>query len=143
MSNLYYVALAFCTIALYAVMTVMSKKGQAFMPPFAFIAITMAVLSTSALVASLLFERTFSFSSLKTEHVVFMIVFGVINLVGFAMLLKTISGLPVAHYQILAGAMGPIFVALLAYSFLSEALTARFFLALPIIFVGLYVALGK
>ncbi len=143
MSNLYYVALAFCTIGLYAVMTVMSKKGQVFIPPFAFIAATMAVLSLSALVASFYFERNFNYASLKTGHIVFLIVFGLINLVGFSMLLKTIAGLPVAHYQVIAGAVGPILVSLLAYMFLSETLTIRFFLAIPIIFFGLYIALGQ
>lgn len=51
--------------------------------------------------------------------------------------------MPVAHYQLMAGILIPIFTAALAFVVLGESVGIRFFLAIPIIFFGLYLALVK
>ena len=143
MQNITFYGFAVLAVLFYAVQPVIAKKAQLDIPPFAFIAITMAVLALLALIASVIFERPFSFGNLRGAQIAQLLLFGVVNLFSFWMFLKAISGIPTSHYQIIGGVLAPIFTALVAYVFIDEALTLRFFLAIPIALIALYVALVR
>ena len=134
---LYGVAVA--AISFYAILPVIAKKIGLAVPPLGFIAITMAILSVLALCASLVFERSFNINSLKLSQFILLLLFGIVNLAGFLLYLKAINGIPVAHYQ-LVGILGPIITAGLAFLFLGEQIGIRFFIAIPIFLLGIYVA---
>lgn len=142
MSSYLFYGIAALAISCYAVLPVISKKMQISLPPFTFIAITMAILALFAFFASLIYERSFHIQSLRPSQMALLLLFGAVNFVGFVLFLKAISGIPVSHYQLI-GIIGPVVTAFLALVFLGEAVNARFFLALPIILLGLYIAIAR
>ena len=127
--------------ALYAIQPIIAKKVQVVVPPFAFIAMTMFILASLALCASFLFERQFRVGSVPQSYFALILVFGVVNFLGFWLFLKAISGIPAPHYQIIGGVLAPILSSLFAYVLLGEAVGPYFFLAMPLAFVTLYLAL--
>src|SRR3990167_1926735 len=60
MQSFLFYGLALVAVACYAALPVIAKKVGLAVPPFGFIAMTMAVLSIAALCASLVFERSFN-----------------------------------------------------------------------------------
>lgn len=101
MQNIWFYAVGFIAICCYALLVVISKKVQNSIPPFAFIALTMFVLMSLALIATAMFERSFSIGSLDRTTLLWILLFGIVNLAGFALYLTAISGIPVAHYQLI------------------------------------------
>lgn len=142
MQHFVFYGFAALAVSLYAILPIIAKKLEVSMPPFAFIAITMAVLSSLALCVSLAIERPYNFAHLSATHFLLLFLFGAVNLVSFTLFLKAITGIPVAHYQLIGG-LGPIVAAGLAFVFLGQQVGMRFFLAIPFILVGLYIALVK
>ncbi len=143
MPQIAFYGIALVAVVLYAVLAIIAKKVEGVVPPFTFIAITMIVLALLATCVAFIYEGTASLKSIGREQWMFMIAFGVINLIGFALFLKAITGMPVAHYQLLYSAVTPVLVALLAAVFVNERVGTMFFLAIPIIFAGLYIALVR
>lgn len=139
-SYLFY-GLAFAAVTLYAVQPIIAKKAQLTIPTFAFMAITMAILALLSLGASLVLERGFQVAQLTSSQITLLILFGIVNFFSFTLFLKALSGIPAAHYQIIGGVSAPILTALFAYVFIGEQIAARFFLAIPLAFVTLAVAL--
>ena len=142
MQNLAFYGIALVAVSLYAVLPVIAKKMQLSVPPFAFIAITTLLLASFALLASLTTERSFKISEMTLPQFGFLLLFGFVNFLAFWLYLKALSGMPVAHYQLM-GSIGPIVAAMLAFAFLGEVVSLRFFLAIPIILVGFYIALVR
>lgn len=70
------------------------------------------------------------------------ILFSVINFIGFSLMLYVIGKIPVVEYQIIAVIM-PIITEFLAFLVLSEALSARYFIGLIFIAIGLIISLKK
>ena len=143
MQWLFFYGIAALAVVNYAILGIIAKKVEAEIPPFAFIAITMAILTVLAFFASFLFEKSFNIGNIVTSQVVLLLLFAFVNLASFFFFLKAITGIPVPHYQLMAVLVGPIASAVLAYLFLGQEVGARFFVALPIIFAGLYMALMK
>lgn len=65
-----------------------------------------------------------------------------INFIGFSLMLYVIGKIPVVEYQIIAVIM-PIITEFLAFLVLSEALSARYFIGLIFIAIGLIISLKK
>ena len=143
MQGLFFYGIAALAVVNYAILGIISKKVEAEIPPFAFIAITMTLLAVIAFVASFLFEKSFNVGNITFSQIALFLLFAVVNLASFAFFLKAITGIPVPHYALIAVLVGPIASAVLAYIFLGQEVGARFFIALPIIFAGLYMALMK
>ena len=140
MQSFLFYGLALVAVACYAALPVIAKKVGLAVPPFGFIAMTMAVLSIAALCASLVFERSFNVGNLNLSQGALLLLFALVNFAAFFLYLKAINEIPVAHYQLLIGALGPIVTTGLAFLFLGEQVGVRFFVALPVIFLGLYIA---
>ena len=141
MQSYIFYGLAFAAVTLYSVQPIIAKKAQLTIPTFAFMAITMAILALLSLCASLFFERGFQLSQLTSSQITLLLLFGVVNFFSFTLFLKALSGIPAAHYQIIGGVSAPILTALFAYAFIGEQLATRFFLAIPLAFMTLVVAL--
>jgi len=123
---IYYLSSLFA-ITCYASLTVIAKKLQGDIPPFAFIGLTMTFLTLMAGAASFLFEKNFTLSSINTSAWFTLFGFAAINLAGFAIMLFAISKIPIVEYQIIA-VITPIIGGLLAYFILSEGLSAKYFI---------------
>ena len=140
--TLLYYGIAVLALLSYAAMAILAKKAEGAIPPFTFIAGTMFVLAFLAIGSSFIFEGTSAWRNLASRDIVLMVAFGAINLIGFALFLKAITGMPIAHYQLL-GILTPVVVAAIAFFIFGERVTVRFFLAVPVILFGLYLALVK
>ncbi|MBI5456443.1 EamA family transporter [Candidatus Kaiserbacteria bacterium] len=143
MQSFLFYGIAIAAVCSYALLHVLAKKAQLSVPPFTFMATTMFVLAALAFVASLLYEKPFQMESWKNSDIVLVVAFGAVNFVAFALYLKAISGIPLSHYQLIVAALGPVAAAALAYIFLSEYVSVRFFIAIPIILAGLYLAISN
>lgn len=143
MQSLTFYGFAAAAVFLYAIQPILAKKAQGSIPPFAFIAITMAVLALLALGASMLFERQFDVRQMQMSSIRLVLLFGFVNFLSFSLFLKAISGIPAAHYQIIGGVLAPILSAAFAYIFLGETVATGFFVAVPLAFLTLYLALHK
>ena len=133
---------AFAAITGYAALIVIAKKVQLDIPSFSFIAITMALLTLFSAIVAFIYEKDFSITNLSQANWIWLISFSLINLVAFSLLLFAISKIPVVEYQIIA-VITPIIGGSLGYLILSEALTARYFIGLIFIAIGLYISLKK
>ncbi len=143
MQTIVFYGIGFAAVAFYAVLPAIAKKLEVSIPPFAFIAITMMLLGALALVLSLLFEKQFHFANLGRYELSWLFIFSFINLIGFALFLKAIMSIPVAHYQLIYGALPPLIGAFFAYIWFGEQMTLRFFIAIPFVLAGLAIALLK
>jgi len=126
----------------YSLLTVLAKKVQTDIPSFAFITVTMVFLTLFSGIASLFYEKNFSFASISMATLGQLALFAFINFVAFAVMLFTIAKIPVVEYQLIAMLM-PIISGVLAYYILSEGLSAKYFIGLIFIAIGLYIALKK
>lgn len=134
--------IAFLAISCYASLAIINKKVISDIPSFSYIGITMLLLSFLGFCASFIYEKGFSFTGISVKNWTLMIGLAVINFVGFALLLNAITKIPVVEYQIIA-VMTPVVGGLLAFLFLSEALTMRYLIGLIFIAIGLYISLKK
>jgi len=134
--------IAFLAVSCYASLAIFNKKVMPDIPSFSYIALTMMILSFLGFCASLLYEKDFSFTGISTKNWILMVSLGVVNFVGFALLLNALAKMPVVEYQIIA-VLTPIVGGFLAFLFLSEALTVRYFIGLIFIAIGLYISLKK
>lgn len=141
MPALFVYAIAVVSIFCYAALPVISKKSLiSGVPPFAFIGITMLLMSLTSISISLVTEKKFSLMQLKGPEWFGLILFTAVNLVGFFLLLTSVSKMPIAHYQIM-GVVGPVVSIILAYFFLGEQIKPQFFLGIALVGAGLFVAL--
>jgi drug/metabolite transporter (DMT)-like permease len=135
--------IAFLAVTGYAALTVLARKAMlSSTPPFAFIAITMAVLCVLATAASLGFEKKFSLTELRWAEWRWFLLFGMVNFAAFTFFLMAMKTLPSAHYQLLF-AITPVITAALAFLMLGETVQPKFFIGLALVGAGLYVALMK
>jgi len=126
----------------YALLPILAKKINLDVPPLTFIAITMALLTGLSAIAAKLFEKEFFITSISTVNWLWLTAFAMINLIAFSLMLSTLTKMPVIEYQIM-GVLIPVIGGLFAYFILAETLTARYFIGLIVMSVGLYIALKK
>lgn len=135
--------IAFAAISCYASLGVISKKMLPEIPAFSFIAITMVMLSLLAVLGALLTKEKFTFvNNIDYKSWIWVIGFSIINCVGFALNLKAIQLMPIAHYQVIA-LISPIIGGLLAFLILNEHLNPKFFIGFAITAIGIYITLKK
>lgn len=130
--------LAVTTVGVYALMHTIAKS-QISVPPFTFIGFAMGTVSLLA------FATSFAVAEGKTPTmttVAWLVVYGIVNFIGFVLYLRVIGGMPIMQYQ-LVSIVGPVIGGALAFALLGEAMTPRFFMALPFLGAGLYLALSK
>ena len=140
MSNLAIFGLALLAVAGFSVLPVIAKKAGSEIPPFTFTAITMSCIAFFSLIGALLYEQNFRLSEITTNQFLTLVIFGVVNFIAFLLMLYVLKQVPAANFQLLM-ALSPLVTALVAYAVLGENLTVWFFIALPIVFIGLYLAL--
>lgn len=133
---------AILAVILYGILPVLAKKSGLQVPPFTFMAIAMATLTIVSITAALLFERDFLTNRHQLNTILIPLLFGLINFVAFTCMLFALKHIPVAYYQLLM-ILSPLVAAGTAYLLLGETITVWFAAALPVIFVGLYLALVK
>ncbi len=134
---------AFVAIGCYASLPPLAKKmmlGQ--VPPFAFIGITMAILSALSFSACFAVEKKFSFQSLGWSEWKGLVFFAFVNFLGFTLYLFAIKNIAVAHYQII-GLITPLIGGLLAYFILREPFYGKYLISILFMGIGLYFALFK
>jgi drug/metabolite transporter (DMT)-like permease len=137
-------AIMFCIITpfFYAFNGVLLKKGSSSIPPFASMTISMFVLLSLSALLTWTTEREFTWSySENRDGFYTLIAVGFVNTAAFWCLLKTYSHVPVWVYQMFA-LLTPVFSAILAYFILGELFTARMFLGLAVVGLGLYIAVS-
>ena len=135
--------IAFAAVACYASLGVISKKMLPEIPPFSFIAITMIILSSLAVIGAILTKEKINFlNDLDYKGWVWVVGFSFINCVGFALNLKAIQLMPIAHYQVVA-LVSPLIGGLFAYLILSEQLNTKFFIGFLITALGIYITFKK
>ena len=132
---------AFMAMFCYALLPVLAKKMHASVPPFSLIAVTMFVLMLCSLVASYVTERSFKISSLGLSDFLSLVLFGLINFVGFGAYLFSISKIPVVEYQMI-GVLIPLVGGVLAVFLLNEPFLWRYGVGFVFVAVGLYLTLG-
>ena len=140
-ANIYYL-IAASSAVLYGILAVIAKYTKDTVPPFAFIAMTMLLLGTMSLIISLSTERWFGSKTFSTTALYAVAAFAIINLIGFWLYLTGIRGIPVSHYVVLTQ-ITPLVAAVGAYFFLGEAIALRFFIGLPLVALGVWVALSR
>ena len=134
--------MAFFAMACYALMPVVLKKLQLDVPPLRLISITMAGLCALALAASLILEKDYSFAKVTPKMWTGMMMFSVLNLIGFGVMLLVIAKIPIVEYQ-LVGLATPVVGALFAYWMLGEEFKLQYLVGLFFIGIGLFVALRR
>jgi len=138
--NIFIFLVSLLAVSCYATLPVIAKKINVDIPSFAFIAITMALLSGLSLLASLFYERTFKFWEISASGWLWLGLFSFINFCGFALFLWAISKIPIAEYQLIF-LLTPIISGCLAFLILGEAFHIRYLIALAFISAGLFIAL--
>lgn len=126
---------------LYALIFTLTKKANQQIPPFMVMAISMFVLFACSFIASIIFEKIFSFKvdTIKANLSV-LILIGVVNFFAFWLLIlgyKYFEVWQIGLFQILI----PVLAGIFAYFILGEKLTTNLFIGLAIMSVGLYVAI--
>ena len=129
------------SVTLYALIFAITKKANQQIPPFMVMAISMFVLFTCSFIASIIFEKFFSFriDTIKANLSV-LILIGIVNFFAFWLLIlgyKYFEVWQIGLFQILT----PVLAGIFAYFILGEKLSANLFFGLAIIATGLYVAI--
>lgn len=133
---------AFVAISCYAMLSPIAKKMQLDVPPLAFIAITMFFLCLFSAALSFITERNFSIQSISGVTWGWLGLFAFTNLMAFFFYLSALKQMPVAEYQLIF-LISPIVGGMLAYFMLGEEFKTQYLIGLPIIGLGLYIALMK
>jgi drug/metabolite transporter (DMT)-like permease len=128
-------------IGCYASLPVIAKKLQLDLPPLAFIGVTMMMLSAISVVASLINENNFSILSVGRGAWLGLLLFAIVNFIGFALYLLTIQKMPVSGYQMI-GLTTPLIGAGLAFFVLGEQFTMRQLLGFIVVTAGLPIEQG-
>lgn len=138
--NLAVYATGLFAICCYAALPSISKKMlSGGVPPFAFIAVTMVFLATFSAIASYFVEKDFALSKLGAHGLTGLLIFSLVNFVGFSTYLYVITKMPVTHYQLL-GLAGPIIGCYVAYLMLNEPIKPQYFIGLLVVAAGFYIA---
>jgi drug/metabolite transporter (DMT)-like permease len=126
---------------IYASLTPLLKKANQVLPPFAVMAISMAVLFLLSLIFSLFFEN---FAQLKLSQykgvVKILILVGILNTIAFYLAVKAFKYLPIWQQQMFT-VLTPVLSGIFAYFILGEAFSSKLFLGLAIMTIGLFLAL--
>lgn len=126
---------------LYASLTPLEKKVNAELQPMTIMAISMFVLFTLSFIGSIVFEQLFSIKpAVLKANLASLILVGVLNFFGFWLLILGFKYFSVWQQQLFY-LLTPIVGGILAYFLLGEAMTAKLFLGLAIMGVGLYIGL--
>ncbi len=126
---------------LYGLNGVLLKRASVSVPPFAAMAVSMAVLFLLSASCSLILERDFQWS-LRTNSAGFaaLLLVGIVNTAAFWCLLNAYKYVAVWQYQMFA-LLTPVFSAFFAYFILAELFSWRLFVGLAFIGAGLLLAL--
>ncbi len=124
----------------YAALSTLAKIGSLSVPPFAFITISNAFLFCFGLAGWKLFEKDFSLGALDKKVWIPLVIFAVVNFIGYVLYLYAINRMPLAHYSII-GLLTPIFVGLMAMIFLSEPFHMRYLVGLAFVSAGIFIAI--
>lgn len=133
--------IAFFAVGCYALLGPIAKKIGFHLPPFAFVAISCLLLSISAATISYFFERGKITAALTDFNWGGMIIFSAINLTAYVLYLTAIRKIPIAQYDMFAILM-PVIGGLAAVVLLKEPFHARYILAIAVMAVGIYIAVG-
>ncbi len=131
---------ALIAVACYAILTPLAKKFQLDLPPFAFIAASSGILAVSSFICSFFIEKDFSITKTAGSAWLNILIFSMINLLGYFLYLKALEKIPSANYQLLY-LLSPVIVAISAYFILGERVELRQIIGLVIMSVGLCVAI--
>ncbi len=123
----------------YAVLAPIIKQPSLVMSPFLIMAFNSIIILTCAVPLYFFSSEKINWSAVEPKIWILIFVNGLINVLGFWLLLKAINDMPVWHYQMLAAAT-PIFSGIAAYFLLKEEISIRLFIGLAIAAVGIYIA---
>lgn len=127
----------------YAVLAIISKKVLlGGVPEFAFMAITMFALCLASLGTSYFLEDRSFIKVMNLKTVGMMLLFASVNFIGFFLLIWCIQRIPVVHYQLL-GLFTPIIGGVMAYVFLNETFHWQYLVGIPLMGLGLFIALYR
>lgn len=130
----------FIATLLYALLPSIAKKAAIDgMSPLMFIALTMFILASGALIWSLIFEKT-ALSWITPQQWVWILVFAIVNLVAFFLFVIAVKQIPVASYQAMSLIM-PIVWGIVAYFLFWEKLSTHFFVWFALMSLWLIIAL--
>lgn len=129
------------SVILYAVLDPIAKKlGVEGIKPFQFIAITMTMLAAMSFIAMFVTHEPFVMGEYNAAKIGSLVLYSVINFLGFITLLKSIAIIPIVDMELMRIA-APIFAGLLAFFLLKEPIEPKQLVGLAIMGAGLYVAL--
>lgn len=136
-----YIAAIFAVVG-YAALGPIAKKIA--VPPsqyYLFISISAGVLACGAAIGHYLSNRGQVLPSLSSAQWGGLVLFSLVNLIAYRFYLLAVCSIPVAQYDMIAGA-GIVLSALFAAALLGEPIHPRYFAAILLILVGIWIAVG-
>lgn len=132
--------IVFISTASYALLTPLLKKASEKIPPFTLIAISMFVLFLCSFLVSIFLENSLKLkiAPIKT-YIWTLVVVGVINALAFWLQVLGYKYMPIWQ-QALFGLLSPLLSGVFAYYILGEQMSAKLFLGLIVMGIGLFVA---
>lgn len=125
----------------YAMLGPLAKKVGYSIPPFSFIAVSALILCIVSFIIAIIFERTQVAATYQSIKWGWLIAYSMMNLVAYVFYIIAVNRIPVAEYEMFSILM-PIFGGIAAVYLLNEPFHPRYLVALVIMGIGLYVAIG-
>jgi len=124
----------------YALITPLTKKINEKTPPFTVMTVSMFALFFGSLILSLLLEKG-SYSKLMNQRnsIVVLLLAGLFNVAAFWLWIKAYSHMLVWQQEMFQ-LLTPIFGAIVAYFILGETISAKLFIGLLLVGLGLYIS---
>jgi drug/metabolite transporter (DMT)-like permease len=116
------------------------KRASKDIPPFTTMAVSMLVLFSLSLLASMLFEKSALVKLAGQRNtLMILILFGALNFISFWLVLVGLKYMPVWQVAMF-GLLVPILSGIISYFLLGEALTINLFIGLIFVAIGLFIA---
>lgn len=134
------VGIVILSTALYALISPLLKKANHNIPPFTVMTISMFVLFLLSLIFSIFFEQSFQVKTLLKPNVLFLVMAGIINFVGFYLAIQGYRYMPLWE-QSLISLLSPVFIGFFASLILGEPLSPKLLLGLLFMGIGIFVVI--
>lgn len=134
-----YYLFALIAVSCYSFIGPMSKKMGLSNSPYAFLSIYSAVTCICSVILGINSKEQLSFLDLNYLQLLGIVVVALANMIGWVLYLKALGAMPVAYYDMLAGA-GIVFTAIFGSLLLGEPLHVRYIPAIILIISGIWIA---
>lgn len=134
-----YYFFALIAVSCYSFIGPMSKKMRLANSPYLFLSVYSGLTCICSIIMGMNSKEPLSFLSLNHLQLLGIIIIAFANMIGWVLYLKALGSMPVAHYDMIAGA-GIVLTALFSSLLLGEPLHMRYIPAILLIISGIWVA---